>query len=140
MRNITLVLIVVYSWSLRDALALWVENSDVYATIAKFSDDSIIAEGDAALKPLGFHRDSTATRHLEVPIHGIFAAYRLNDLAGAIIHQGSRPGCIVFSATNFNERAAGLANSAAAAVEARFRKTFGDSLALFRDAKCSDAL
>jgi hypothetical protein len=143
MRNVTLVLIVAYAGSLlplRDALALWVEHSDVYATVANFSDDSIIAEGDAALKPLGFHRDSTATRNSEAPVHGIFAAYKANDSAGAVIHGGSRPGCIAFSVTNFNERAVGFANSAAAAVEARFRKAFGDSLALFSDAKCAHAL
>ena len=143
MRSVTVVLVVVCSlssWSLRDALALWVEYSNVYATVANFSDESIIAEGQAALKPLGFHRDSNVTRQREVPIRGIFAAYKVNDQTGAIIHQGSRPGCIVFTATNFNEQAAGLANSAAAAVEARFRKTFGESLALFSDAKCSHAL
>lgn len=56
-----------------------------------------------------------------------------------MIVQGSRPGCIVFSATNYEQHAAGLAQSAAARIEARFRKSFGDSLKLFSDADCTHA-
>ncbi len=123
-----------------DGSGRWVEYSHVYATIANFSDASIIAEGDAALAPLGFHRDSTGTTYPGNLVPGISASYKAGGLAAAMIVQGSRPGCIVFSATNYDAPAAGLVNSAAAAIEARFKKSFGGSLKFFSDAKCSHAL
>ena len=123
-----------------DGSGRWVEYSHVYVTVATFSDASIIAEGDAALAPLGFHRDSIGTTYPGNLVPGISASYKAGALAAAMIVQGSRPGCIVFSATNYDEHAAGLVDSAAAAIEARFRKSFGDSLKLFSDARCSHAL
>jgi len=118
----------------------WVEDSHVYATVANFSDASIIAEGDAALAPLGFQRESTGTTYPGGQVPGIFAFYKSGDLAAAMISQGSRAGCIVFSTTNYDEHAAGLTKSAAAAIEARFKKSFGDALKLFSDGNCSHAL
>jgi hypothetical protein len=118
----------------------WSESAHVYATVGSFSDVSIIAESDAALAPLGFHRDSSGTTYPHNLVPGIFASYKARGSAAAILVQGSRPGCLVFSATNYEQHAAGLAQSAAAAVEARFRKSFGHSLRLFSDAGCTHAL
>lgn len=124
----------------KDGLGRWSESAHVYATIANFGDASIIAESDAALAPLGFHRDSSGTTYPYHLVPGIFASYKARDSAAAMIVQGSRPGCLVFSATNYEQHAAGLAQSAAAAIEARFRKSFGQSLRLFSDAGCTRAL
>ena len=118
----------------------WSEYAHVYATVVNVSDTSIVAEGDAALAPLGFHRDSSGTRYPHNLVPGIFASYKTHGLAAPIIVQGSRAGCIAFSATNYEQHAAGLAQSAVDAIEARFRKSFGDSLKLFSDAGCTHAI
>jgi hypothetical protein len=118
----------------------WLESSKVYATVANASDASIIAEGDAALAPLGFHRDSKGTTYPGNLVPGIFASYKAGNSVAAMIVEGSRPGCIVFAATNYDVHSAGLVKSAAAAIEARFRKSFGNSLTFFSDSNCSHAL
>lgn len=120
-----------------DGSGRWVEYSSVYATIAHVPDWSIIAEDDAALAPLGFHRDSNGTTYPGKLIPGISADYKAGDLAGAILVQGSRPGCIVFSATDYARRSGGLVGSAAAAIKARFAKAFGKGITFFADAGCT---
>lgn len=120
-----------------DGSRRWVEYSSVYATISHISDSSIIAESDAALAPLGFHRDSYGTTYPARLIPGIFADYKAGNLAAAMLVQGSRPGCIVFSATNCARRSRGLVGSAAAAINARFAKAFGQAMTFFADAACT---
>jgi len=125
----------------QDGSGRWYEYAHVYATVANFTDASIIAESDAALAPFGLRRDSSGTTYPHSLVPGIFASYKArNSLAAAMIVQGSRPGCLVFSVTNYEQQAAGLAQSAAAAIEVRFHNAFGKSLRLFSDAACTHAL
>jgi len=121
-----------------DGLDRWVEYSHVYATVANSSDVpvrvAIIVHADEALEPLGFHRYSTRDQYRR-------ASYKAGVVAAAAnINPGSRSGCIVFSATNYDEHVVGLVKAAAAAIEARFRKSFGNSVTFFTDATCSHAL
>jgi hypothetical protein len=116
----------------------WVEHSHVYAIVAGTGNvpitTAIIVHVEEALEPLGFHRYSTSVLYDR-------ASYETGDKAAtATVNPGSRGGCIVFSATNHDEHAAGLSKVAAAAVEARFRKSFGSSVTFFTDATCSHAL
>ena len=108
----------------------WVEYSHVYATVANTDDVRImvpiLVHADEALEPLGFHRDSTRGEYRGMLVRGgVLASYKAGGLAAATIVAGSRPGCIVFSATNYDEHVAGLVKAAAGAIEARFRKSFG---------------
>ena len=124
--------------SAEDGSDRWVEYSHVYATVVNSSDVlirvAIIVHADEALEPLGFHRYSTRDRYWR-------ASYKAGVLAAAAnINPGSRPGCIVFSATNYDEHVVGLVKAAAAAIEARFRKSFGNLVTFFTDATCSHAL
>ena len=148
MRVVALVLVGVITGSVgaaEDGPDRWVEYSHVYATVANTGDGpiivSIIVHADEALEPLGFHRDSTRGEIRGMLLRGgAFASYKAGGLAVATIIPGSRPGCIVFSATNYDEHVAGLVKAAAAAIEARFRKLFGSSVTFFTDATCSHAL
>lgn len=142
MRFVASVLLVVVTASVgvgasEDGARRWVEYSSVYAIIAHVSDASIIAESDAALAPLDFRRDSNGTTYPGKLIPGIFADYEAGNLARAMLVQGSRPGCIVFSATNYARRSRGLVGSAAAAIKARFAKAFGRRIRFFADAACT---
>ena len=89
-----------------DGLDRWVEYSHVYATVANSSDVpirvAITVHVDEALEPLGFHRYSTRDQYRR-------ASYKAGVVAAAAnINPGSRPGCIVFSATNYDEHVVGL--------------------------------
>ena len=91
----------------------WVEYSHVYATVANTDDVRImvpiLVHADEALEPLGFHRDSTRGEYRGMLVRGgVLASYKAGGLAAATIVAGSRPGCIVFSATNYDEHVAGL--------------------------------
>jgi|SRR6266699_2280416 len=141
MRVIALVLLsVVARGATADETPRWNESVQIFATVANFSDAAIIAEADAALSPLRFHRDSTGTTYPGNLIPGIFASYKAAELAAAMIVQASRPGCIVFSATNYNKGAAGLVDRAGAAIKTRFRVTFGKDVRFFTDPNCTVAL
>ena len=149
MRVVALVLLCVIRSSegaAEDGPDRWVEYSHVYATVANSSDVpirvAIIVHADEALEPLGFHRDSTRGEIRGMLLRGgAFASYKAGVVAAAAnINPGSRPGCIVFSATNYDEHVVGLVKAAAAAIEARFRKSFGNSVTFFTDATCSHAL
>jgi hypothetical protein len=144
MRIVALVLLGVVTASVgaaEDGSDRWAEYSHLYATVANVNDMGIIVRVDAALASLGFHRDLAGGTYLGNRVRGgIFVSYKTDGLAAALIVPGSRPGCIVFSATNYDEHVAGLAKAATAAIEATFKKSFGSSLILFSDATCSHAL
>src|SRR5437764_14032456 len=108
----------------------WVEYSHVYATVANTDDVRImvpiLVHADEALEPLGFHRDSTRGEYRGMLVRGgVLAAYNAGGLAEATIVAGSRPGCIVFSATNCDEHVAGRVKGAAGGLEARLSRTVG---------------
>jgi hypothetical protein len=141
MRVIVLVLLtLVPPDAVADEPTGWTEHALIYLTVASHSDSAIIAEADAALASLGFHRDSVGTTYPGNLVPGIFASYKAGGLAAAMIVEASRTGCLVFSATNYDHGAAGLVEKAQAAVQARFRKSFGKDVAFFSDAKCTIAL
>ena len=122
--------------SAADSPERWAEHSHLYAFVlspgGKLPIFPIIVQADAALEPLGFHRVPSSSEG-----QGRLY-YRVDGFASATIVPGSEPGCIVFSATNYDEHVVGLANAAAAAVEGRFRKFLGSSF--FSDSECSHAL
>jgi len=123
-----------------DAPRRWDESFQIFATVAKVDDTTIIAEADAALTPLGFHRDSTGTTYPGNFVPGIFASYKAGNLAAAMIVEASRAGCIVFSVTNYDKAAAGFAGRAGAAIRARFRGSFATGVSFFSDPECTHAL
>src|SRR2546430_16298089 len=117
----------------------------------RFTSSLIIIS--SLLSPYFFFFNDTATTeiytlslHDALPIYSTRDQYRRASYkagvvaAAANINPGSRPGCIVFSATNYDEHVVGLVKAAAAAIEARFRKPFGNSVTFFTDATCSHAL
>jgi len=114
----------------------WAEYFKVFAAVQNETEASIIAEADAALAPVGFHRDSTGTTYPGNSLPVIFASYTTNDSARALILQASSPDCLVFSATNHDRSSPGLADRAGAAIEARFRAAFGPNVRFYSDAKC----
>jgi hypothetical protein len=118
----------------------WAEYFKVFAAVKNETEASIVAEADAALAPVGFHRDSTGTRYPGNSLPGIFASYSANDSASALILQASSPECLVFSATNYDRGTIGLVDRAGVAIEARFRAAFGPNVKFYSDAKCTLAL
>jgi hypothetical protein len=118
----------------------WAEYFKVFAAVRNETEESIIAQADAALAPLGFQRDSTGTGYPGNLIPGIFASYRANDSARAQILQASSPECLVFSAANYDRGQIGLVDRAGAAIKARFRAAFGLNVKFYSDAKCTLAL
>ena len=117
----------------------WAEYSHVYATVPNGTAVTVMAYiiviADEALGPLGFRRDAPPI--VSSGPEREFASFKAGGLAEATIAPG---GCVVFSATNYDEDAAGLVKAAAAAIEASFRKSFGSSVMFFADATCSHAL
>ncbi len=118
----------------------WAEYFKVFAAVRNESEESIIAEADAALAIVGFHRDSTGIRNPDSERPGIFASYRTDDAATATILQASSPECLVFSAASHDRRTIGLVDRAGAAIKARFRSAFGPNVKFYSDAKCTLAL
>jgi hypothetical protein len=118
----------------------WSEHFKVFAAVRNETEDSIIAEADAALSPLGFHRDSIGTTDPAGLIPGIFASYRGKDSASAMIVQASSPECLAFSASNYDRVDSGLVDRAGAAIKGHFRAAFGANVRFYSDAKCSLAL
>lgn len=123
-----------------DTTPRWAEYFKVFAAVRNETVESIIAQADAALAPLGFHRDSEDTTYPGNSLPGIFASYEASGSARAQILQASSPECLVFSATNRDRGKIGLAHRAGAAIEARFRAAFGPNVAFYSDAKCTLAL
>jgi hypothetical protein len=118
----------------------WAEYFKVFAAVRNETEESIIAEADAALATVGFHRDSTGTGYPEGAVPGIFASYAANDSARALILQASSPECLAFSATNYDRAKSGLVDRAGNAIKARFRAAFGTNVQFYSDAKCRVAL
>jgi len=118
----------------------WAEYFKVFAAVRNETVESIIAQADAALAPIGFRRDSEGTTYPGNSLPGIFASYGANGSARAQILQASSPDCLVFSATNRDRGKIGLAARAGAAIEARFRAAFGPNVKFYTDAKCTLAL
>jgi hypothetical protein len=118
----------------------WSEYFKVFAAVRNETEESIIAEADAALAPLGFMRDSTRIGYPGAPGPGIFASYTASQWAGALIIQASSPECLTFSAKNDDRSKIGLVDRAGAAIKARFRAAFGPNVQFYSDAKCRVAL
>lgn len=145
MRVFASVLLVVIAGSLGTAQGgsdRWVEHSYVYATVPNGGAVTvrayIIVQADDALERLGFRRVPRPA--FSSGVERDLASFKAGDLAEATIAPGSWPGCIVFSATNYDEHVAGLVEAAKAAIEARFRKSFGTSVMFYTDATCAHAL
>ena len=118
----------------------WSEQFKVFADVRNETEDSVIAEADAALAPVGFHRDSAGSRDPRGLLPGIFASYSANESATATIVQASSPECLAFSATNYDRGNVGLVDRAGAAVKAGFRAAFGANVKFYSDAKCTIVL
>jgi hypothetical protein len=115
----------------------WSEHLKVFADVTNETVGSILAEADAALAPMGLHRDSVGTSDPGGLLPGIYASYRADESATATIVQGSSPECLAFSATNYDRRNVGLVDRARAAIKARFRAAFGANVRFYSDAKCT---
>jgi hypothetical protein len=118
----------------------WAEYFKVFAAVRNETVGSIIAEADAALAPLGFHRNSTGSGYPGNSLPGIFAAYSANGSASAQIVQAASAECLAFSAANYDASRIGFVDRAGAAIQARFRAAFGPNVKFYSDAKCTLAL
>lgn len=117
----------------------WAEYFKVFAAVRNETEQSIIAEADTALAPLGFRRDSSVG-YPGSSGPGIFASYSASNSAAAQIIQASSPECLTFSAKNDDRNRMGLVDRAGAAIESRFRAAFGPNVQFYSDAKCRVAL
>lgn len=115
----------------------WQEHRLIYMTISGVSDLRVISEADLAIAPLGWRRDSSGTTYPGNLVPGIFASYKSGALAAAMLVQASRTGCMVFSASNYEERESGLVVKATDAVRTRFTKVFGAAAKYYSDPQCT---
>jgi hypothetical protein len=118
----------------------WLESIQIFATVVESSNAAIIREADAALAPIGFRRDSKGDTYPGGLVEGIFASYSSGDLARAMIVEGSRENCIVFSVTNYDKTKEGLVVASGKAIKEQLMTSFGTKVRLFSDASCKNAL
>jgi hypothetical protein len=120
--------------------ARWSESIQVFMTIESSSNAEIIVEADSALAPVGFKRDSTGDTYPGGLVKGIFASYSSGNLARAMIVEGSREGCIVFAATNYDRSKEGLVVTSSHAIKKKLVSSFGTRVRFFSEASCEHAL